>query len=141
MPVTFHTEELRFQIRGIRRYRKWIEEVIRNEGKKAGDIAIIFCSNPYILEINSKYLNHNYFTDVITFDYVTENAVSGDIFVSIEQVRENSRNYSNSFYNELERVIIHGVFHLIGYDDKDRDQLKVMRKKEDGALALLREQA
>jgi rRNA maturation RNase YbeY len=137
--IDFHTEDLKFHFKGKRKYRKWIDKIVQTEGKTTGTIVFIFCSNRYIRSINSKYLNHNYFTDVITFDYVEGNTVSGDIFVSVEQVRLNSEEYKTGCVQELERVMIHGILHLIGYGDKTNKEQKIMRRKEDAALEMLRD--
>ena len=115
----------------------WLTEAIKSEGKSVGDIVYIFCSDSYLLKINKEYLNHDYFTDIITFDYVEGKLISGDIFVSCDRVEENSSVYEVSFNNELCRVMIHGILHLLGYKDKsDKDQL-IMRKKEDYYLNIL----
>ena len=115
----------------------WIEKTILIEEKKAGDISFIFCSNDYLLSINKEYLNHHYYTDVITFDYVEDDLISGDIFISTEMVEENAQEFNVSFQNELNRVMIHGVLHLIGYKDKTESEQKLMTKKEDQYLSQL----
>ncbi len=115
----------------------WIEKTILIEEKKAGDISFIFCSNDYLLSINKEYLNHHYYTDVITFDYVEDDLISGDIFISTEMVEENAQEFNVSFQNELNRVMIHGVLHLIGYKDKTESEKKLMTKKEDQYLSQL----
>lgn len=105
--------------------------VAESEVKKLGDISIIFCSDNYILDVNIKYLHHDYFTDIITFDYCEGNVLSGDLFISIDSVRENAVEYGTEFEDELNRVIVHGVLHLIGYDDHTEEDQKEMRSKED----------
>jgi rRNA maturation RNase YbeY len=114
----------------------WIKAIVQKHGKKTGDIAYIFCNDEKILEINTQYLNHHYFTDIITFDYTEGNVVSGDIFISLETVKTNSERYKTNYEEELRRVIIHGVLHLCGYEDKTRKDKKNMREKEDEALGL-----
>lgn len=109
----------------------WIEYIITNEGKKMGDINYIFCDDEYLLKINQDYLQHDYYTDIITFDYVKGKKISGDIFVSVTRVSENAPLLSKSFEEELYRVIAHGVLHLCGYKDKTEDEIKEMRSKED----------
>ena len=110
--------------------------VAGSEMCQLGDINIIFCSDNYILDINIKYLQHDYFTDIITFDYCEGKKLSGDLFISIDSVRENSEHYGTEFADELNRVMVHGVLHLIGYDDHTEEDIKVMRSKEDYYLNL-----
>lgn len=137
MPVFFHIENIRFQFTKRREYKKWINKVIHDHGYDPGDVNIIFTSNDYLLEVNKEYLNHNYFTDVITFNYNEEKLISGDIFVSVEQVQINSEEYNSSFQRELARVLIHGVLHLLGLNDTNEEERKIIRKEEDRALSLL----
>jgi rRNA maturation RNase YbeY len=107
-----------------------IRQLIETENKKAGDISVIFCSDKYLLEINKNHLNHDYYTDIITFNYVEENLISGDLFISIERVRENAGKFDVTFHQELYRVILHGILHLVGYDDKTFEDQTLMREKE-----------
>lgn len=137
MPVFFHSELTGFSLKGEARYKHWIETVLSGHGKKTGNLNIIFTSNDYLLEINRKYLNHDYYTDVISFNDSEGNVISGDIFVSIDQVKINSKLHNVGFINELCRVMIHGVLHLVGFDDKDAIHQASMRKQEDHALNLL----
>ncbi len=111
--------------------KKYLKLLITSELKEFGEITLVFCSDSYLLDINKKYLNHNYFTDIITFNYVNENIISGDLFISIDRIRENANEYGITVVNELYRVIFHGVLHLIGYNDKTDDEKKIMREKED----------
>ena len=110
--------------------------VAESEICRLGDINIIFCSDPYLLNINIQYLGHDYFTDIITFDYSEKPVVSGDLFISIDSVRENSVFYGTEFQEELHRVIVHGLLHLIGYDDHSDEDIKTMRSKENYYLDL-----
>ena len=110
--------------------------VAESEIRRVGDISIIFCSDNYILDVNQQYLQHDYFTDIITFDYCEGDRISGDLFISVDSVRENSIEYNTDFADELNRVIVHGVLHLIGYDDHCDEDITVMRKKEDYYLSL-----
>ena len=110
--------------------------VAESEVKKIGDISIIFCSDNFILDVNIKYLGHDYFTDIITFDYCEGNKLSGDLFISVDSVRENASIYGTEFSDELNRVIVHGILHLIGYDDHSDEDIKDMRAKEDYYLNL-----
>jgi len=111
--------------------KKYIKLLINSEIKEAGDITVILCSDKYLLDINIKYLNHNYYTDIITFNYIDGNTISGDLFISIERVKENSEEFNTSLIKELYRVIFHGLLHLIGYNDKTDEEQKIMRAKED----------
>lgn len=111
-----------------------IFNTIENENKVSGEINFILCSDKYILQINQQFLNHDYYTDVITFNYCEDNNISGDIFISIERVHENANDFKVSFENELLRVMIHGVLHLIGYSDESDEEKKNMHKKEDEYL-------
>ena len=110
---------------------KWLENIINFENKILGEIVFIFCGDDYLLEKNIKYLKHSTLTDVITFDYCIDDIVSGDIFISIERVKENSRTYKIPFLKELDRVMIHGLLHLLGYNDKEKKESDRMTKKED----------
>ena len=116
---------------------EWIVKTIESEEHLTGNINYIFCSDNYILDINRKYLNHDYFTDIITFNYCEGNIISGDIFISVDTVTTNAKEYKQLFENELNRVIIHGVLHLLGYNDKSETELFEMRQKEDFYLNLL----
>ena len=110
--------------------RIWIEDVIKKEKKTVGDITYIFCDDDYLLERNKEFLNHNTLTDIITFNYCIDNNISSDIMISIDRVKENSTIFENSFNEELKRVMIHGILHLIGYNDKSEKEEELMRKKE-----------
>ena len=110
--------------------------VAASEIRSLGDINIIFCSDNYILVVNMKYLQHDYFTDIITFDYCEKKVLSGDLFISVDSVRENSVYYGTEFEDELNRVIVHGLLHLIGYDDHSEEDVKVMREKENYYLEM-----
>lgn len=139
MPVYFHSEDTRFELKRKKIYKRWIERVVREHNRTVQNISIIFSSNEYLLEINKRYLNHNYHTDVITFSYNDGNVVSGDIFVSIEQVLLNCREQNVDFQDELNRVMIHGVLHLLDYDDDTTESKKKIRIAEDKAMKTLGE--
>lgn len=128
--ISYFSEDIAFNLKGKLLNNKWLKMVIESEIKKTGDISIIFCSDRYILDVNMKYLQHDYFTDIITFDYCEGNSISGDLFVSIDSVRENAIHYGVDFETELDRVMVHGVLHLIGYDDHNEKDIAVMRQKE-----------
>jgi rRNA maturation RNase YbeY len=114
----------------------WIENIINKEEKTLGNVCFVLCSDKYLLNINQQYLKHNYYTDVITFDYSEQDIISGDIFISIDRIKENAENYNKTFINELLRIIIHGILHLMGYDDKSDTDKKIMTSKEDESLNL-----
>ena len=134
--VSYHCEDIRFEFKGKTLNNKWLKMVAESEVKRLGDISIIFCSDPYILDINQRYLQHDYFTDIITFDYCEGKVLSGDLFISIDTVRENAREYGTTFEEELNRVMVHGVLHLIGYDDHTPAEQQEMRGKEDYYLSI-----
>jgi len=123
------------EITEINQNKKWLNQVISNEAKEEGDITYIFCNDDYLLEKNIRFLNHNTLTDVITFDYCEGNSVSGDIFISIERVKENSEVFKVDFLTELNRVMVHGLLHLLGYKDKTERESNLMRKKENYYLS------
>lgn len=136
MPINYQCQDIKFVLKEKRKISKWINDVIKSHQKKLGNVSYIFCSNEYILELNQKYLNHNYFTDIITFDYCSDNIVEGDIFISVDTVLDNSHRFKTNFNDELLRVIIHGVLHLVGFSDKTAKQQKQMRVLEDEALSI-----
>ena len=115
----------------------WISKVCIIENYNLGDISLIFCSDEYLLDMNRTHLDHDYYTDIITFDYTDNQIVSGDLFISIDRVRDNATDFNVSFEHELHRVIIHGVLHLCGYKDKSDDEEKLMRTKENNALSMI----
>ena len=117
---------------------KNIEKLVINENRILGDVNYIVCSDNYLLNINREYLNHDYFTDVISFDYCEDNVISGDIFISVDTVSDNAKEYGATFENELERVMIHGVLHFVGYNDKTESDQKTMRAKENQYLSLFK---
>lgn len=128
--IRYFTEDIKFLFKEKRLNNSWLKLVAGSEIKKIGDINIIFCSDNYILDINNRYLQHDYFTDIITFDYCEKDILSGDLFISIDSVRENALFYGAEFPVELNRVIVHGLLHLIGYDDHTESDKKTMREKE-----------
>lgn len=128
--ISYYNEDISFNLKAKLLNNRWLKMVIESEIKKTGDISIIFCSDNYILDVNMKYLQHDYFTDIITFDYCEGNRISGDLFISIDSVRENAIHYGVDFGTELDRVMVHGVLHLLGYDDHSPEDIAVMREKE-----------
>ena len=134
--VRYFNEDIKFSLKARILNNKWLRMVAESEVKRLGDINIIFCSDNYILDVNMKYLQHDYFTDIITFDYCEGNVLNGDLFISIDTVRDNAQFYGTEFEDELNRVMVHGLLHLIGYDDHNEEDIKVMRSKEDYYLSL-----
>ncbi|GAA5091623.1 rRNA maturation RNase YbeY [Chryseobacterium ginsengisoli] len=116
-------------------YTKWLEDIILSEGKKLGEINYIFCDDEYLLKVNQDYLQHDYYTDIITFDYVKGKTISGEIFVSLQRISDNASTLSKEYEEELRRVLAHGILHLSGYKDKTEDEEMMMRNKEDHYLA------
>ncbi|MCR5408077.1 MAG: rRNA maturation RNase YbeY [Bacteroidales bacterium] len=134
--VSYFTQDTSFVFKYKRLNSNWLKQVCANEGKKLGAVSVIFCSDKYLLGVNIKYLGHDYYTDIITFDYCEGACVSGDLFISVDSVKENSVFYKTCFEDELNRVIVHGVLHLIGYDDHTEPDVAMMRSKEDQYLEL-----
>ncbi len=133
--ISFNSE-IDFQLDNETLFSNWISRVILSESKKEGDINYIFCDDEFILEINKQYLNHDYYTDIISFDYSVGNELHGDVFISIERVHENAEDFNVTFEEELKRVIIHGILHYCGYKDKSEDDEVLMRDKEDEKIKL-----
>ena len=128
--IRYFQEDIKFELKGKALNNKWLKFVAESEIRRIGDINIIFCSDNYILDVNMRYLQHDYFTDIITFDYCEKNVLSGDLFISIDSVRENAAYYKTEFVDELNRVMVHGILHLIGYDDHSEVDIAQMRAKE-----------
>ncbi len=125
-----------YQLVETKSYANWVSEVIRTDNSEVGQIDYIFCDDAYLLSLNQKYLKHDTLTDIITFDYTEGDLVSGDIFISIDRIRENALKYKVDVDDELQRVIIHGILHFCGYKDKTKEDKLLMRKKEDYYLSL-----
>ncbi len=128
--------EIDFEIPEETIYTEWISSVILSENKSEGEINYIFCDDDYLVEINQQYLNHDTLTDIISFDYSLGNEIHGDIYISVERVRENAEEFKVSFEEELKRVMIHGVLHYCGYKDKSESDESLMRSKEDEKIKL-----
>ena len=128
--VSFHYET-DFLLKNTESFIRWIKNVISEENQELGEVNYIFCDDNYLLEKNIKYLDHNTLTDIITFNYCEGEVISSDIMISIERIMENSSIFENSFSEELNRVMIHGILHLIGYNDKTEGEKEIMKKKED----------
>lgn len=134
--ISYYFQDTDFKFRDRRRTNEWLKLTAESEIRRIGNISIIFCSDNYVLDINQKYLQHDYFTDIITFDYCEGDRLSGDLFISVDSVRENSVEFGTEFKDELNRVIIHGLLHLVGYDDHTEKDIKLMRSKENYYLSL-----
>jgi probable rRNA maturation factor len=133
--IQFFTEDISFTVKNKNLLREWITGSIQFEGVKTGDLNIILCSDEYLHGLNIKYLGHDTLTDIITFDNSSENTVSGDLFISIERIRENAGIFSKTIADELHRVIIHGVLHLIKYGDKTEAEKVIMTERENAYLS------
>lgn len=134
--ISYFNQDIEFKLKGKLINNQWLKLVAESEIRRIGDINIIFCSDNYILDVNMKYLGHDYFTDIITFDYCEKDKLNGDLFISIDSVRENALHYGTEFETELNRVMVHGILHLIGYDDHSKKDIKIMREKEDYYVSL-----
>ena len=122
--------EVEFILSNERKYSDWIGRILDSEGYALGELAYVFCNDSYLLNLNQRFLDHNTLTDIITFDYCNERVLSGDIFISVERVKDNAETYDVDFDDELLRVMAHGLLHLMGYGDKAEDEVKQMREKE-----------
>jgi rRNA maturation RNase YbeY len=135
--IRFFEEGISYRLRHKRKTRLWIKSAIKSEGFTAGDMNYIFCSDTYLNELNVKHLNHDTYTDIISFDLSEdEEIIQGDIFISTDRARENSRKYKTSLQSEIRRLIIHGTLHLCGYHDKSAEEKQLMREREDYYLTL-----
>lgn len=134
MRIFFHKEGIDFEIREKQKIRQWIRKVIENEGKELGELNIILTRDKELLELNKTYLSKKHLTDVITFEYNQEKKISGDIYLSVERIRENALKFNEKVDKEILRVIIHGILHLMGYGDKKDEEKTKMRQKEDECL-------
>lgn len=136
MPISFNNQSIPFKLKNKAKLKLWIKSVVELEKHTLGTVNFVFCDDSELLEINLKHLNHNTFTDIITFDYTEGLKINSDIFISINRVEENAKKFKVSFEEELHRVMIHGVLHLCGYKDKSKSDTELMRKKENWALNL-----
>jgi len=132
--IQYIAEDIKFPSLEKLKINRWIKETATGYGFKTGDIAYIFCTDERILEINKQYLNHDYYTDIITFDYSENNIITGDIFISLDTVKSNAIEFNVSFEQELKRILIHGILHLCGHDDKTPELRLQMTEKENSAL-------
>ncbi len=134
--ISFQNQSISFKLPEKTKLKQWIKAVTEKEKHTLGNITYIFCSDEELLEINIRHLDHNTYTDIITFDYTEGKKISSDIFISIDRVTENAKKFDVSFKEELYRVMIHGILHLCGYKDKTKQDAELMRKKENSSLKL-----
>ena len=139
MAIAYYAEEVKLPAIKKKAVGDWIRKVASLYGKRTGDISYIFCSDEKILEVNKQYLQHDYYTDIISFDYTEGTKISGDLFISLDTVKSNSENFGTDYTEELHRIIIHGILHLCGINDKGPGEREIMTQKENEALALLPE--
>lgn len=140
MAIAYYAEEVKLPAIKKKAVGEWIRKVASLYGKRTGDISYIFCSDEKILEVNKQYLQHDYYTDIISFDYTEGTKISGDLFISLDTVKSNSENFGTDYTEELHRIIIHGILHLCGINDKGPGEREIMTQKENEALALLPEE-
>ncbi len=136
MAIRFAVQDINFELQQAEKVKKWISEVVQRRQKWVGNISYLFCDDEYLLGVNRQYLNHDTYTDIITFDYVAADLISGDIMISVDRVVENAEKFGVPFEQELHRVIIHGVLHLLGQGDKSDSEAAEMRRQEEKALTL-----
>ena len=136
MAIRFAVQDIDFELLEAQKVKKWITEVVQRRQKRVGNISYLFCDDEYLLGVNQQYLNHDTYTDIITFDYVAADLISGDIMISIDRVGENASQFGVPFEQELHRVIIHGVLHLLGQGDKFDSEAAEMRRQEEESLTL-----
>ena len=128
--------ETEFELHNEPDFSKWLSAVILSENKKEGEINYIFCDDNYLLDINQQYLDHDTLTDIISFDYSVGNEINGDVFVSVERVKENAADYNVTFHEEIQRVLVHGILHYCGYKDKTESDERIMRSKEEEKMKM-----
>ncbi len=134
--ITFHYET-DFKLNNENQTKVWVDDVVQKEGFNLGEINYIFCDDEYLHKINMEFLKHDTYTDIISFDYTLGKVISGDIYISVQRVEENAKEFNTTFDNELNRVMIHGVLHYMGYKDKTKEEKNVMRNKEELAITFL----
>ena len=136
MAIHFFSEQTRFSVPKPKKTISWIKSVAQAEGANLEAVNYIFCPDEYLREINVQYLNHDTYTDIVTFNYGSNDTIEGDIFISLDRVKDNAEKFGTDFDTELRRVMVHGVLHLMGYNDKSKTEKKLMREKEDSYLSL-----
>ncbi|MDC1486283.1 rRNA maturation RNase YbeY [Flavobacteriales bacterium] len=130
MPISFHNADHPYRCPQRRLIKTWLTDVVQSHQKSVGDVSIVFCTDAYLLTINQDHLKHDYYTDIITFDYCEGPSVSGELYISIDRVKDNAKTHKQLFNNELNRVIVHGVLHLLGYMDKSKAEQTQMTHLE-----------
>jgi rRNA maturation RNase YbeY len=135
--IFFHTEDISFALQSEKEMVNWLVKLVEVHNRKVGELNYIFCSDDYLLKMNQEHLSHDYFTDIITFDYCEKDVISGDLFISIERTNENAKTFGKTQMNELSRVIAHGLLHLLGFKDKSAEDIAEMRNMEAAALDML----
>lgn len=136
MSIRFASQNIDFELLQAEKVKKWVSQVVQLRGKRVGNISYLFCDDEHLLGVNQQFLNHDTYTDIITFDYVVADLISGDIMISVDRVGENAEKFGVPFEQELHRVVIHGVLHLLGQGDKSDTEAAEMRRQEEEALAL-----
>ncbi len=136
MSIRFASQNIDFELPQAEKVKKWVSQVVQLRGKRVGNISYLFCDDEHLLGVNQQFLNHDTYTDIITFDYVVADLISGDIMISVDRVGENAEKFGVPFEQELHRVVIHGVLHLLGQGDKSDTEAAEMRRQEEEALAL-----
>lgn len=135
--IFFHTEDISFALESENATSNWLVKLVESHNKKVGELNYIFCSDDYLLKMNQEHLKHDYFTDIITFDYCEDDWISGDLFISIDRTNENAKTFGKTQTNELNRVIAHGLLHLLGFKDKTAEEISEIRTMEEQALNML----
>lgn len=136
MSIRFASQNIDFELPQVEKVKKWVSQVVQLRGKRVGNISYLFCDDEHLLGVNQQFLNHDTYTDIITFDYVVADLISGDIMISVDRVGENAEKFGVPFEQELHRVVIHGVLHLLGQGDKSDTEAAEMRRQEEEALVL-----
>ena len=138
MAIRYYAKNTSYRLSEKRKIRSWISKVINTNNKVSGDINIIFTNDEYILELNKKFLERDYYTDILTFNYSNKNMISGELYISMERVMENAEKYKEDIKEELKRVIIHGILHLLGYQDRNKNEKIIMRQMENKYLKMIK---
>lgn len=133
--INFYSETS-FDLPGEEKHREWLKDVVRSEGKNLDEVSFIFCDDQYLLKLNQEYLDHDTYTDIISFDNSLGNTLAGDIFISVDRVKENAIDFGVEFEEELRRVLVHGILHLSGYKDKTEEESSLMRQKEEEKMKM-----
>ena len=135
--IFFHTVDISFTLKSENETSNWLVKLVEGHKKKVGELNYMFCSDDYLLKMNQEHLKHDYFTDIITFDYCEKGLISGDLFISIDRTNENAKTFGKTQMDELNRVIAHGLLHLLGFKDKTAEDIAEMRSMEERALSML----